>query len=309
MRADRAPARQNDRRSALTRRRAAAGRVFIVPNLLAVLVFLLFPLAFSLYLSFHHWNMFDPPEFVGLRNYRRLFTGDRLFYTALMNTVIFTVATIVPTVVISLAVAAALNAKLKGIGLFRSVLFMPLVASTAAMTVVWGFMFNTDGGLFNTMLGWFGLGPVRWLIDPGWALVSLCLVSIWKSVPFAAAVLLAAMQGVPEDLHEAARIDGAGGPRRFWSVTLPMIRPALGFVFVISIINSFQAFDQAYVLTGGNGGPETATYLFGIMLFQNAFQFNDLGYACALAWVVFVILLALTSLQLRMGRDDTGEVR
>ncbi|MBF6174354.1 carbohydrate ABC transporter permease [Nocardia blacklockiae] len=293
-------------RSALTRRKAAAGRVFIVPNLVAVLVFLLFPLAFSLYLSFHHWNMFDPPEFVGAQNYRRLFTGDRLFYIALVNTLIFTVATVVPTIVVSLAVAAALSAKLKGIGLFRSVLFLPLVASTAAMTIVWGFMFNTDGGLFNTVLGWFGMGPVRWLIDPRWALVSLCLVSIWKSVPFAAAVLLAAMQGVPETLYEAARIDGAGGLRRFRSVTLPLIRPALGFVFVISIINSFQAFDQAYVLTGGNGGPETGTYLFGIMLFQNAFAFNDLGYACALAWVVFLILLALTYLQLRLGRDDTA---
>ncbi|MBF6331999.1 sugar ABC transporter permease [Nocardia transvalensis] len=291
----------------LTRRRAAAGRAFITPNLLAVLVFLLFPLAFSLYLSFQHWDMFGDPEFLGTANYRRLFAEDPLFYIALRNTVIFTIATLIPTVVISLAVAAALNAKLKGIGIFRGIMFMPLVASTAAMTIVWGFMFNTEGGLFNTVLGWFGIDPVRWLIDPVWAMVSLCLVSIWKSVPFAAAVLLAAMQGVPGDLYEAARIDGAGGPQRFRSITLPLIRPALGFVFVISIINSFQAFDQAYVLTGGHGGPETGTYIFGIMLFQNAFAFNDLGYACALAWVVFAILLLLTYLQLRLGRTGTEE--
>ncbi|WP_416382370.1 carbohydrate ABC transporter permease [Nocardia transvalensis] len=294
-------------RSMLTRRRAAAGRAFITPNLLAVLVFLLFPLAFSLYLSFQHWDMFGDPEFLGTANYRRLFAEDPLFYIALRNTVIFTIATLIPTVVISLAVAAALNAKLKGIGIFRGIMFMPLVASTAAMTIVWGFMFNTEGGLFNTVLGWFGIDPVRWLIDPVWAMVSLCLVSIWKSVPFAAAVLLAAMQGVPGDLYEAARIDGAGGPQRFRSITLPLIRPALGFVFVISIINSFQAFDQAYVLTGGHGGPETGTYIFGIMLFQNAFAFNDLGYACALAWVVFAILLLLTYLQLRLGRTGTEE--
>nr|WP_228818816.1 sugar ABC transporter permease [Nocardia transvalensis] len=291
----------------MTRRRAAAGRAFITPNLLAVLVFLLFPLAFSLYLSFQHWDMFGDPEFLGTANYRRLFAEDPLFYIALRNTVIFTIATLIPTVVISLAVAAALNAKLKGIGIFRGIMFMPLVASTAAMTIVWGFMFNTEGGLFNTVLGWFGIDPVRWLIDPVWAMVSLCLVSIWKSVPFAAAVLLAAMQGVPGDLYEAARIDGAGGPQRFRSITLPLIRPALGFVFVISIINSFQAFDQAYVLTGGHGGPETGTYIFGIMLFQNAFAFNDLGYACALAWVVFAILLLLTYLQLRLGRTGTEE--
>ncbi|WP_069159971.1 carbohydrate ABC transporter permease [Nocardia altamirensis] len=288
----------------MTRRKATAGRTFIAPNLVAVLVFLVFPLGLSLYLSFHHWNMFSAPEFVGAANYRRLFTDDPLFYIALRNTVLFTVATVVPTVVISLAVAAALSGKVRGIGFFRSIMFMPLVASTAAITVVWGFMFNTEGGLFNTMLGWIGLGPVPWLVEPGWSLVSLCLVSIWKSVPFAAAVLLAAMQGVPNDLYEAARIDGAGGWQRFRSVTLPLVRPALGFVFVISIINSFQAFDQAYVLTGNYGGPETGTYLFGIMLFQNAFTFNDLGYACALAWVIFAILLALTYLQLRLARTE-----
>ncbi|GAB2693068.1 carbohydrate ABC transporter permease [Nocardia thraciensis] len=294
--------------SGLARRRAAAGRAFVTPNLLAVLVFLLFPLAFSLYLSFHHWNMFDPPEFVGAANYRRMFTEDPLFYPALRNTVVFTVVTVGSTIAVSLAVAAALNTRVRGIGLFRSIMFMPLIASTAAMTIIWGFMFNTEGGLFNTVLGWVGLGPVHWLVEPGWAMASLCLVSIWKSVPFAAAVLLAAMQGVPEDLHDAARIDGANGVRRFRSVTVPLIRPALGFVFVISVVNSFQAFDQAYVLTGGGGGPESGTYVFGIMMFQNAFAFNDLGYASAVAWVVFAILLALTYLQLRLSRNQSEEV-
>jgi multiple sugar transport system permease protein len=288
------------------RRRAAAGRAFIAPNLLAGAGFMVFPLVFSLYLSFHRWNMFSAPEYVGVANYRRLFTGDPLFYIALRNTAVFTIVTVVATVVISVVVAAALNTKLRGIGIFRSIMFMPLVASTAAMTVVWHFMFNTDGGLLNTVLGWIQLGPVQWLTDPAWALSSLCLVSTWKSVPFATVVLLAAMQGVPGELYEAARIDGAGGLRRLRSITLPLIRPALGFVFLISIINSFQAFDQAYVLTGGSGGPETGTYVFGIMLFQNAFAFNDLGYACALAWVIFVGLLLLTYLQMRLGRNTTG---
>lgn len=288
--------------SALTRKRASAGRRFIVPNLLAVLIFLLLPLAFSLYLSFQQWDLFHFPRFVGVSNYMRLFTGDRMFYVALVNTVIFTIATVVPTVVISLAVAAGLNAKVKGIGFFRSVMFLPLVSSAAAMAVVWHYMFDSDIGVVNAILGWFGIPAVPWLTDPHWALVSLCVVSIWKSVPFAAAVLLAAMQGVPEDLIDAAKIDGAGGFRRFLSVVVPLIRPALGFVFVISIINSFQVFDQAYVLTGGAGGPESGTYIFGMMLFQNAFQFDDLGYASALAWVLFAILLLLTYLQLRMGR-------
>lgn len=302
---DEKPARSR-RPSGLTRKKSAAGRRFIVPNLLAVLIFMLIPLLFSLYLSFEKWDLFHAPRFVGISNYRRLFTGDRMFYIALVNTVIFTIATLVPTMLISLAVAAALNAKVKGIGFFRSVMFLPLVSSIAAMAVVWHYMFDTDTGILNVVLGWFGISPVPWLTDPVWAMFSLCVVSVWKSVPFAAAVLLAAMQGVPEDLHEAARIDGAGGFRRFVSITVPLIRPAIGFVFVISIINSFQAFDQAYVLTGGPpggiGGPESGTYIFGIMLFQNAFQFDDLGYASALAWVLFAILLVLTYLQLRMGR-------
>jgi len=292
--------------SGLTRKRSAAGRRFIVPNLVAVLIFMLIPLAFSLYLSFEQWDLLHAPRFVGVSNYKRLFTGDRMFYIALANTVIFTVATLVPTIVISLAVAAALNAKVKGIGFFRSVMFLPLVSSIAAMAVVWHYILDTDTGVLNAVLGWFGISAVPWLTDPHWALVSLCMVSVWKSVPFAAVVLLAAMQGVPEELLEAARIDGAGGFRRFTSITVPLIRPALGFVLVISIINSFQAFDQAYVLTGGPpggaGGPESGTYIFGIMLFQNAFQFDDLGYASALAWVLFAILLLLTYLQLRMGR-------
>nr|WP_040695194.1 sugar ABC transporter permease [Nocardia vinacea] len=286
----------------LARRRARAGWVFVAPNLAAVLVFLLFPLAVSLYLSLHSWDLFSAPRFVGVSNYRRLFVSDPLFLIALRNTAVFTVFTLVPTVVIGLAVAAVLNRKLAGIGVFRTIAFLPLVASTVAMAVVWRFIFTTDDGLLNIMLGWVGIDPVPWLTDPDWALFSLSIVTVWKSVPFATVILLAAMQGVPETLYEAARIDGAGALRRFWSVTLPLIRGPLSFVFVITIINSVQAFDQAYALTGGNGGPETGTYLLGIMLFQNAFGFYEVGYAAALAWVIFAILLVLTLLQLWFAR-------
>lgn len=286
----------------LARRRARAGWVFVAPNLAAVLVFLLFPLGVSLYLSLHSWDLFSAPRFVGVSNYRRLFVSDPLFLIALRNTTVFTVSTLVPTVVIGLAVAAVLNRKLAGIGVFRTIAFLPLVASTVAMAVVWRFIFTTDDGLLNIMLGWVGIDPVPWLTDPDWALVSLSIVTVWKSVPFATVILLAAMQGVPETLYEAARIDGAGALRRFWSVTLPLIRGPLSFVLVITIINSVQAFDQAYALTGGNGGPETGTYLLGIMLFQNAFGFYEVGYAAALAWVIFAILLVLTLLQLWFAR-------
>lgn len=295
-------------RGRLARRRERAGWVFVGPNVAAVVVFLLGPLAVSLYLSVHSWDLFSAPRFVGVANYRRLFVSDPLFLIALRNTAVFTVLTLVPTVVIGLAVAAVLNRKLAGIGIFRTIAFLPLVASTVAMAVVWRFIFTTDDGLLNIMLGWIGIDPVPWLIDPDWALVSLSIVTVWKSVPFATVILLAAMQGVPETLYEAARIDGAGALRRFWSVTLPLIRGPLSFVFVITTINSVQAFDQAYALTGGNGGPETGTYLLGIMLFQNAFGFYEVGYAAALAWVIFAMLLVLTLVQLRFARRAEVEL-
>lgn len=289
------------------RRRARAGRVFVAPNLAAIAVFMLFPLGFSLYMSVQKWDLFSPPKYVGLANFRDLFTADPLFLIAVRNTVVFSLGTLIPTIAISLAVAGALNRTIKGIGLFRTVVFLPLAVSSVVMAVVWQFVFNTDNGLLNIVLGWVGIDPVPWLIDPNWAMVSLCLVSVWKSVPFATVVLLAAMQGVPDTLFEAARIDGAGGLRRFFSITVPMIRGALSFVMVISVVNAFQAFDLVYVLTGSNGGPETGTYVLGIMLFQNAFAFLDFGYASALAWVMFAVLLLLTVLQLRLARRNTVE--
>lgn len=289
------------------RRRAWAGRLFVAPNLLAVTVFMFFPLGFSLYMSFQRWDVFNPPKFVGWANFEQLFTSDPLFLIAVRNTVVFTVGTVVPTVAISLVVAGVLNRKVKGIGVFRTIVFMPLAISSVVMAVVWQFVFNTDNGLLNIMLGWVGLGPVPWLVDPNWAMTSLCIISVWRSVPFATVILLAAMQGVPETVYEAARIDGAGEVRQFAFITLPLIRGAISFVVVISIIHAFQAFDVVYVLNGSNGGPETSTYVLGIMLFQHAFSFLEFGYASALAWVMFAILLVLTVLQLRITRQRSLE--
>jgi multiple sugar transport system permease protein len=288
-----------------SRRRARAGCMFVAPNLAAVAVFMLFPLGFSLYMSFQHWDLFRPAKFVGLANFRGLFTSDPLFIIALRNTVVYTVGTIVPTVFISLAVAGVLNRKIKGIGIFRTVVFLPLAISSVVMAVVWQFVFDTDNGLLNIMLGWIGIEPVPWLVSPEWAMVSLCIVSVWRSVPFATVILLAAMQGVPDTLYEAARLDGAGEVRQFISITVPLIRGALSFVVVISIIHAFQSFELVYVLTGGYGGPETGTYVLGIMLYQHAFAFLEFGYASALAWVMFAVLLVLTVLQLRLTRRRT----
>ncbi|EPQ80700.1 Putative sugar-transport integral membrane protein ABC transporter [Mycobacterium marinum str. Europe] len=270
-------------------------------------MFLLFPLGFSLYMSLQNWDLFRAPTFVGLQNFAKLFTSDPLFLIALRNSVVYTAGTVVPTVLISLVVAAVLNRKVPGIGVFRTIVFLPLAISSVVMAVVWQFVFDTNNGLLNIILGWIGVGPVPWLIEPRWAMVSLCLVSVWRSVPFATVVLLAAMQGVPETVYEAAKIDGAGEIRQFVSITVPLIRGAMSFVVVISIIHAFQAFDLVYVLTGPNGGPETGTYVLGIMLFQHAFSFLEFGYASALAWVIFAILLVLTVLQLRITRRRSWE--
>jgi multiple sugar transport system permease protein len=290
-----------------SRRRARAGRLFVAPNLAAVAVFMLFPLGFSLYMSFQQWDVFRPPKFVGLKNFQELFTSDPLFLIAIRNTVVFTVGTVVPTILVSLVVAGVLNRKVKGIGVFRTIVFLPLAISSVVMAVVWQFVFNTDNGLLNIMLGWVGIRPIPWLVDPNWAMVSLCIVSVWRSVPFATVILLAAMQGVPESVYEAARIDGAGEIRQFAFITVPLIRGAMSFVVVISIIHAFQAFDMVYVLNGANGGPESATYVLGIMLFQHAFSFLEFGYASALAWVMFAILLVLTVVQLRLTRQRSLE--
>lgn len=302
--ARRAPA---TRRTRPWQRRAWAGRIFVAPNLAAVGAFMLFPLGFSLYMSVQRWDLFTAPRFVGLANFHNLLSIDPLFPIALGNSVVFTAGTLIPTVLISLVVAATLNRKVRGIGIFRAVIFLPLAVSSVVMAVVWQFVFNTDNGLLNIIFGWVGIGPVPWLIDPNWAMVSLCVVSVWKSVPFATVILLAAMQGVPETVYEAARIDGAGAVRQLVFITVPLIRGALSFVVVISIIHAFQAFDLVYVLTGGNGGPETGTYVLGIMLFQHAFAFLEFGYASALAWVMFAILIVLTVVQLRLARRRSLE--
>ncbi|WP_231973741.1 MULTISPECIES: carbohydrate ABC transporter permease [unclassified Mycobacterium] len=281
--------------------------MFVAPNLFAVAVFMVFPLGFSLYMSVQNWDVFRPPKFVGLKNFHDLFTSDPLFLIAIRNTVIFTVGTVVPTVAISLVVAAVLNQKVRGMGFFRTIVFLPLAISSVVMAVVWQFVFNTDNGLLNIMLGWVGIGPIPWLVEPRWAMASLCLVSIWRSVPFTTVILLAAMQGVPETVYEAAKIDGAGEIRQFVSITMPLIRGSISFVVVISIIHAFQAFDLVYVLTGPSGGPESGTYVLGIMLFQHAFGFLEFGYASALAWVMFAVLLVLTVLQLRLSHRRSWE--
>lgn len=279
--------------------------LFLLPSGIGVIGFVVFPLLFSLVVSFFVWDLFTEPEFVGANNYVELITEDPLFWTAVTNTLVYTVMTMAASVVISLFLASVLAVRLRGADFFRILLFLPVIASPVAIAVIWRWMF-AQTGVLNSVLDDFGLGPVGWLTDERLALLSVSVTSIWKNVGIFTVILLGAILAVPQAILEAARVDGAGPVRRFFSVILPLILPALSFVLIIGMIMSFQVFDQVYVLTGANGGPGTSTYVYGVMLFQNGFSLFKMGYASAMGWILFVALLALTILQLRLSRSLTA---
>lgn len=275
--------------------------LFILPNLIGVLVFLAFPVLFSLYMSFHEWDVLTEPTFIGLDNYRRLWSEDDLFWTALWNSTYYVILTVPAGIVVGLALAMAMNQAVRGIAFFRATMYIPVLTSAVAVAFIWQWIFNTENGLLNAILDVLRLPTVGWLTDESWAMISLAIIAVWKSAGYYAIILFAALQGVPKVLHEAAALDGAGNWRRFLNITIPMIGPALLFVTVISVIQSFQVFDQVYLITG-NGGPGTSTYVYNLHLYNEAFQFFRMGYASALAWVLFAILFVITYLQLRVGR-------
>ncbi len=276
--------------------------LFILPNLIGVLVFLAFPVVFALYMSFTEWDILTSPEFVGLQNYREMFTDDPLFWVSLRNSAYYVLLTVPTTLLIALGLAMAMNQAVRGIAFFRAAIYVPVLTSAVAVAFVWQWIFNYDFGLLNAVLDVFNLPSVRWLTSSSWAMISLAIMSVWKSAGYFAVILFAALQGVPKVLHEAAEIDGASAWNRFLNITIPMIAPALLFVTVISVIGSFQVFDQVYLVTG-NGGPGTATYVYNLHLFNEGFTFFRMGYAAALAYVLFAILFVITFIQLRVGRQ------
>lgn len=280
--------------------------LFLLPNFVGVAVFLAFPVLFALYMSFNEWSALSQPKFIGLQNYARIFTQDPLFWVSLKNTAYYT-ALVVPTgVVVALGIAVAMNQKIRGITLLRTSLYIPVVTSMVAVAVVWSWIFSTDLGLLNAGLNLLGLPSVGWLTDARWAMISLAIVAVWKNMGYYAVILLAALQGVPEVLYEAAAIDGADAWRRFIHITVPMIAHALLFVTVVSIISSSQVFDLVFLMTdinqSGAGGPGTATYVYNLHLYNNAFRYFKMGYASALAYVLFAVIFVVTLLQMRLTR-------
>jgi multiple sugar transport system permease protein len=282
--------------SRLERGEALLFYVLILPWLINFLVLSLGPVISALYLSLTSYDIVNPPTFVGLANYQQLFAGDPLFLQALRVTAVWVFAGVPLRLIVALIFAILLNQKLMGIGFFRTVFYLPSVVSGVAVALLWMWVLQPQFGLLNYFLGLLGIPGPQWLSSPTWALPGFIVMSLW-STGATMIIFLAGLQGIPLDLYEAAAIDGAGRLREFWSITVPMITPVILFNLVIQIINSFQVFTQAFIMT--NGGPVNATLFYVLLLYRVAFQYNQMGYASAMAWILFVIILVLTALVFR----------
>ena len=278
------------------------GFIFLLPNLLGFLAFILGPVVASLALSFASWDLLTPIKWVGIGNYRDLFT-DEVFWKVLWNTVYYTLGTVPLGIAISLFLAIALNQKIRGIELFRGIYFLPVISSTVAVAVVWQWLYNPEFGLINHLLHLIGIRGPNWLTSTTWAMPAVIIMSIWKNLGFNMLLFLAGLQGIPEHFYEAAKIDGANWWQRFRHVTIPLLSSTTLFVVVTSIISSFQVFDQIYIMTAG--GPARSTSVLVHYLYQNAFQYFKMGRASAIAYVLFFMVFIITVIQLRFSKKWT----
>src|SRR3954449_13582711 len=276
--------------------------LFLAPGLLLFSAFTVFALGFALYLTFHEWSIIEPDKpFIGLQNYRDMM-GDKDFRTSVVNTAYFTGASVPLTMLIGLGLALLLNQPLRGRWVLRTMYFLPVVTPFVVVAIIWKWLYNGDFGLFNYYLLKTHLihDPLLWLSDKNLAMPSVILMTIWTSVGFSMVVYLAGLQSIPEELYEAARVDGAGPWARLRHITLPMLAPTTMFLAVIGIIGSFQVFTQIFVMTSGGPVDRTTTMVFYV--YESAFKFFEMGYASTLAFVLFAMLLGFTVLQLRLYR-------
>lgn len=288
------------RAGGLRRRLALEGYICILPWLIGFVLFTVAPTLGSLILSFAQWDMLGAPSWAGLANFQRL-VKDPLFYTAIGNTAYISLFSVPLQLVLALAVALGLNQKLRGVNIYRTIFFLPSQMPLVASALLWLWVFNPEFGLANALLGAIGIAPLRWLFDVNLAKPSIVLITLWGGIGTPMLIFLAGLQGVPETLYEAAAIDGAGVWARFRNITLPMISPVLFFNLIIGIIASFQAyFTLVYVTT--SGGPVNATLIYILYLFYKAFQDFEMGYASALAWALFMVVVILTAVQFTLAR-------
>lgn len=282
---------------------ASEGRwawLFLAPTLLGLLVLSAAPIGATFLISLTNWDLLRTPEFVGLDNYRHLLDDER-FHVALRNTIFYVVVSVPVSMTLALGFALALNRAIRGIAWIRTMYFLPLVTSAIAVGLVWAWIYSPSDGLLNEVLGLVGISPQRWISDPFWAMPSIIAMSVWQGLPVSTIIFLAGLQAIPRDLYEAAEVDGAGRWTTFRRITLPLLTPSIFFTGILSLIGSFQIFDQVFVLSNP-GKPTSATITLIYFIYENGFNFFKMGYATAASWVLFLIVAVLTYAYFRSQR-------
>jgi multiple sugar transport system permease protein len=273
--------------------------LFLAPSLVPILAFMVVPMISSIGLSFVSWDLLGPIRWVGLRNYRDL-VHDGAFHAALWHTLYFIAGYLPLTFLGGLGLALALNMRMRGIAWVRTIYFLPVVTSWVVVALVWKWLLNPQYGIVNRGLELVGIHGPGWWLDPHWAMPAVILASAWKDLGFTMVIFLAGLQAIPEEYYEAAALDGAGRWGRFRHITLPLLSPASFFVVVISLINNFQVFDQVQVMT--QGGPAGSSSVVVQQIVTNAFSYGRMGYAAAMSWALFAVILAVTVVQLRLQK-------
>jgi multiple sugar transport system permease protein len=274
--------------------------LFISPNIIVFAAFMLFPILFAFYMSFHEWSLIGVPQFNGLDNYVRM-VHDELFWQSLGHTVVFTAGTVPTSIALGLAAAMLLNRELPARGLLRSVIFLPVIVSGVVTALVAAWIFNDNYGVINSLLKAAGLEPIPWLSSPTWAMPSIIITTLWIRIGFCMVVYLAGLQGIPSEYYDAAQVDGASGWRQFRHITLPLLAPTTFLLLVINVIFSFHVFDLIYVMTGG--GPGFSTTVLVQYIYESAFASREMGYASAMGIVLYLLIVVLTVFQWRVSRQ------
>ncbi|MFD7501117.1 carbohydrate ABC transporter permease [Streptomyces sp. NPDC059850] len=283
------------------RERQGAAWVFLSPWVIGATVLTLLPMAVSLYLSFTDYDMFDAPQWIGLRNYTQMFTEDPRYWRSVTTTLTYVVIAVPLQLVLALAVAIALKSVKRGKGFYRSAFYAPsLLGASMSIALVWRAIFN-DGGTVDNLLSGVGIDIGGWINKPGWAILSVALLTIWQfGAPMV--IFLAGLQQIPAELYEAAAVDGASWWRQFRSITIPMLSPVLFFNLVLQMIQAFQVFTPAFAVSAGKGGPADSTLVYTLYLYDRGFTASHMGYASAMAWALLLAIGVVTAILFRTSR-------
>lgn len=271
------------------------GWLFLLPSLIGLVVMIFGPVIVVFFLGFTRYNILRPPQWIGIINYRAIFT-DPLFWKVVFNTVYFAVVTGFISIVLGLALAVLVNSDIPGQSIFRTILFLPVIVSMVSAAFVWRWIFNSHFGVLNFLLENMGVAGPLWLDDTQYAMIAVIIMSVWKMVGYNMVIFLAGLKNIPLEYYQAAQIDGAGTLQKFFRITLPLLSPTTFFVIIVTLINAFLVFEQTYVMT--NGGPANSTLTFALHIFNNAFLYFRMGYASALAFLFFLVILLLTYFQM-----------